>query len=180
MSRRLFAGCLFVGCLMVAALAATLVLANGAFPKVANEAVLLECSDCHMAYQPQMLPQRSWRKLMDGLPDHFDEELSLDEETTQQVLRYLLDNAADRSETKGARKFLRGLGSGDDPIRITDTPRWKEKHHELPETVWSDPRLAFKGECGVCHTEAERGLYDDDEGLRLPGPNGTWRRWEDD
>jgi len=139
-----------------------------------------ECGDCHIAYQPQMLPQRSWRKLIDGLPKHFDEELSLDEETKQQVLRYLLDNAADKSEAKAARKFLRELGSGDTPIRITDTPRWKDKHHELPKRVWSDPRIAVKGDCVVCHTEAARGLYDDDEGLRVPGPNETWRRWEDD
>ena len=159
---------------------AVLAYADGAFPPVANEAVRSECSDCHIAYQPQMLPQRSWRRLMGGLADHFGEELSLDEETTQQVLRYLLDNAADRSETKGARKFLEGLRSGDDPIRITDTPRWKDKHDELPENAWSDPRIAFKGECEVCHTDAKHGNYDDDDGVRVPGPNGTWRRWEDD
>jgi nitrate/TMAO reductase-like tetraheme cytochrome c subunit len=154
--------------------------ADEAFPPVASEAVRYECSDCHIPYQPQMLPQRSWRRLMDGLADHFGEELSLDEETTQKVLRYLLDNSADRSEKKGARKFLRGLSSGDNPIRITDTPRWKEKHRELPESFWLDSRIAFKGECMVCHTKAERGLYDDDDGLRVPGPNETWSRWEDD
>jgi hypothetical protein len=155
-------------------------LADRPFPPVTDEAVRSECSDCHTTYQPQMLPQRSWRKLMSGLADHFGEELSLDPETTQQVLRYLLDNAADVSTQKQARKFLRGLRSGDTPIRITDTPRWKKKHHELPESVWSDPRIAFKGECQACHTEAKRGLYDDDDGLRVPGPNDTWRRWEDD
>jgi len=171
---------LIAASLIISMGAAARATADDRFPAIANEAVRSECSDCHIAYQPQMLPQRSWRKLMDELGDHFDEELSLDEEATQQVLRYLLDNASDRSETKGARKFLRGLRSGDTPIRITDTPRWKKKHHELPETVWSDPRIAFKGECEVCHTEAERGLYGDDEGLRVPGPNGTWRRWEDD
>jgi hypothetical protein len=159
---------------------AVLAHANGGFPAIANEAVRAECSDCHIPYQPQMLPQRSWRRLMDGLADHFGEELSLDGETTQEVLRYLLDNSADRSQQKGARKFLRGLGSGDNPIRITDTPRWKKKHHELPESVWSDSRIDFKGRCESCHTKAERGLYDDDDGLRVPGPNGTWRPWEDD
>jgi hypothetical protein len=160
--------------------AAARVVADDRFPPIANEALRSECSDCHIAYQPQMLPQRSWSRLMGGLADHFDEELSLDEETTQQVLRYLLDNAADKSETKGARKFLRGLRSGDNPIRITSTPRWKEKHHELPKTTWSDPRIAFKGACEACHTEAKNGNYDDDDGVRVPGPNGTWRRWEDD
>jgi hypothetical protein len=171
---------LIAALLVISMGAAERAVADDRFPPIANKALLSECSDCHIAYQPEMLPQRSWRRLMNGLADHFDEELSLDEETAQQVLGYLLDNAADRSETKGARKFLRGLRSADIPIRITDTPRWKKKHHELPETVWSDSRIAFKGACGVCHTEAERGLYDDDEGLRVPGPNKTWRRWEDD
>jgi hypothetical protein len=160
--------------------AATLAVADDRFPPIANETLRSECGDCHIAYQPQMLPQRSWRKLIDALPGHFEEELSLDDEAKQQVLRYLLDNAADKSGAKEARKFLRGLGSGDTPIRITDTPRWKEKHHELPTAVWSDPRLASKGDCAVCHTGAARGLYDDDEGLRVPGPNESWRRWEDD
>jgi hypothetical protein len=171
---------LIAASLIISMGAAARAIADGRFPAITNEVVRSECSDCHMAYQPQMLPQRSWRRLMEGLADHFGEELSLDGETTQEVLRYLLDNSADRSEKKGARKFLRGLRSGDNPIRITDTPRWKEKHRELPESVWADSRIAFRGECEVCHTKAERGLYDDDDGLRVPGPNGTWRRWEDD
>jgi hypothetical protein len=159
-------------------------LADRPFPPVANETVRLECSDCHITYQPRMLPQRSWRKLMDGLGDHFGEELNLDEATRQEVLRYLLDNAADRSGRKRGHgkggKFSRGLGPNDAPIRITDTPCWQKKHDELPKSVWSDPRIAAKGQCEACHTEAERGLYDDDRGLRVPGPNGTWRRWEND
>jgi hypothetical protein len=160
--------------------AAAQAVADDRFPPISSEVVRSECGDCHIAYQPQMLPQRSWRKLMDALPKHFDEELSFDEETKQHLLRYLLDNAADKSEVDAARKFLRELSAGDTPIRITDTPRWKDKHHELPKSFWSDPRVAAKGDCAVCHTEAARGLYDDDDGLRVPGPNESWRRWEDD
>jgi len=170
----------FFGCLMVAAGAATPALANGAFPKVANEAVLFECSDCHLVYQPQMLPQRSWRKLMEGLADHFGEELSLDDKTRDEVLSYLLDNAGDSGRSKRGRKFIKGIRRDDAPIRITETPRWRKKHHELPDRVWSDPRVEFKGQCEVCHTKAERGLYDDDHGVRVPGPNGSWRAWDDD
>ena len=154
--------------------------ADEAFPPVASEAVRSECSDCHIPYQPQMLPQRSWSKLMAGLSDHFGEELELDEETQQEVLRHLLDQAADKSGRGKASKFLRGLGPKDAPLRITDTPRWKKKHRELPESVWSDSRIDFKGRCEACHTKAERGLYDDDDDLRVPGPNGTWRPWDDD
>jgi len=171
---------LLTPCLIVAMGAAVYAIADASLPPVANETVRSECGDCHISYQPQMLPQRSWRRLLDGLGDHFGEELSLEGDSRQEVLRYLLDNAADVSTQKQARKFLRDLGSGDDPIRITDTPRWKKKHRELPESVWSDSRIAFKGACEVCHTKAEQGLYDDDDGLRVPGPGGTWRRWEDD
>jgi nitrate/TMAO reductase-like tetraheme cytochrome c subunit len=154
--------------------------ADGAFPPVANEAVRSECGDCHIPYQPQMLPQRSWSKLMAGLSDHFGEELELDEKTRQEVLRGLLDAAADQSRQRHAAKFLRGLGPKDAPIRITETPRWKKKHRKLPESVWSDSRIDFKGRCEACHTRSDQGLYDDDDGLRVPGPNGTWRPWEDD
>jgi hypothetical protein len=168
--------------LIVAVGAATPALADGSFPKVDNDTVLLECSDCHLAYQPQMLPQRSWRKLMDGLADHFGEELSLEGETRDEVLGYFLDNAADsgktsvkskkrkKSKKKRGHRFMEGLGRDDAPIRITETPRWRKNHHELPDRVWSDPRVEFKGQCEVCHTEAERGRYDDDHGLRVPGP----------
>jgi len=71
--------------------AATLAVADDRFPPIANETLRSECGECHIAYQPQMLPQRSWRKLIDALPGHFEEELSLDDEAKQQVLRYLLD-----------------------------------------------------------------------------------------
>jgi len=171
---------LIVGCLLVVGGTATLALADGAFPKIANQKLLDECSDCHLAYQPQMLPQRSWRKLMDGLADHFGEELSLDDETRDEVLGYLVENAADAGTSRRGRKFMKGLGRDDAPIRITETPRWRKKHRELPDRVWADPRLEFKGQCEVCHTTADRGRFDDDADLRIPGPNGSWRHWEDD
>ena len=172
---------LFVSCSIAAVVAATTpALANGKLQKVTNEAVLSECTGCHLAYQPQMLPQRSWRKLMAGLDDHFGEELSLDDATRDEALGYYLENAADSGKTKRGRKFLKGLREDDAPIRITETPRWRKNHHEVPDRVWVDPRVEFKGQCEVCHTEAERGRYDDDHGLRVPGRDGSWRVWDDD
>ena len=97
--------------------------ADDRLPRVSNESVRFECEDCHMVYQPQMLPQRSWVKLMAGLTDHFGEELEIDPEAVQEVRQYLLGNAADKSRQEEARKFLRGLGPSDAPIRITRTPR---------------------------------------------------------
>ena len=37
-----------------------------------------ECGSCHMAYQPQFLPQRSWNKMMKNLDNHFDVDATLD------------------------------------------------------------------------------------------------------
>jgi hypothetical protein len=173
-------GNLFVRYLIVAVGAATPALADGTFPRVSNETVLQECSDCHLPYQPQMLPKRSWQRLMDGLDNHFGEELSLSDEARNEVLAYLVDNAADSGKKKRGRRFLKGLRRADCPIRITDTPRWRRRHREVPDRVWADPRVEFKGRCEVCHTQAERGRYDDDHGLRLPGRNGSWRAWKDD
>jgi hypothetical protein len=153
---------------------------DDAFPPITSEALRFECGDCHLVYQPQMLPERSWRRLMEGLSDHFGEELEIDQDTGRELLVYLTNNAADTSSTKQARKFLRDLAADDTPLRITDTPRWRKKHRELPKQVWSGERIEFKGQCEACHTQARRGLYDDDEGLRVPGPNGNWFRWEDD
>ncbi len=153
---------------------------DDAFPPITSEDLRFECGDCHLVYQPQMLPERSWRRLIGGLSDHFGEELEIDPDTARELLAYLTSNAADASSRKQARKFLRDLAEDDTPMRITDTPRWRKKHRELPKRVWSDERIAFKGQCEACHTGAERGSYDEDEGLRVPGSNGSWLRWEDD
>jgi hypothetical protein len=171
---------LILACLITAVCIAVPAKGDDAFPPISSEELRSECGDCHLVYQPQMLPERSWRRLMGGLSDHFGEELEIDRATGLDLLAYLTSNAADTSSRKQARKFLRDLSADDVPMRITDTPRWREKHRELPERVWSDERIQFKGQCEVCHTKAERGIYDDDDGVRLPGPNGTWRRWEDD
>ncbi|HHL31474.1 MAG TPA: hypothetical protein ENJ41_02735 [Oceanospirillales bacterium] len=32
-----------------------------------------ECGGCHFAYQPGLLPEKSWLKIMTDLQNHFDE-----------------------------------------------------------------------------------------------------------
>ena len=43
---------------------------------IKDAVVLKECGACHMAFQPQMLPKRSWGKIMSELPNHFGEDAS--------------------------------------------------------------------------------------------------------
>jgi len=114
---------------------------------------------------------------MKGLLEHFGTKVRPDEEVTDEVSQYLLQNAADGRGVKEGSEFLKGLGPQDAPIRVTETPRWQEQHEDLPEDFWSDPRIEFKGRCETCHTEAESGLYGEDDGLRVPGPDETWDAW---
>ena len=69
--------------------------ANERYRPVRDKVVIKECGACHMAFQPQMLPKRSWEKIMTGLSDHFGEDASSDVKTKEKITSYLLKNAAD-------------------------------------------------------------------------------------
>jgi len=137
--------------------------AEGRMPPVANETVRKECGACHMVFQPQFLPQRSWRRVMDTLSDHFGEDASLPEATRKEISDYLLGNAADVSQTREGLLFAASIANGETPIRITEVPRWVRAHWgEVPERFWTDPRVRSKANCTACHRGAASGWYGDD------------------
>ena len=133
-----------------------------------------ECGSCHFAYQPGLLPVASWRRLMDGLTDHFGENAELDAETAAQLRDYLYANAADRVGTgrsPGIANSLRGSA----PLRITETSYFRRHHHEIPARVVTDnPEVGSFSRCDACHTGAENGNYDE-HSVSIPG----YGRWED-
>ena len=51
-----------------------------------------ECATCHIGFQPQFLPKRSWNKLMDNLSNHFDTDASLSTESLNEIKTYLEEN----------------------------------------------------------------------------------------
>ena len=119
-----------------------------------------ECGTCHMAFQPQMLPERSWAKIMDTLGDHFGEDASLEAADRDHIKSYLMDNAADSSWLGG--KFMRGVKDNMTPLRITEMPYWVHEHNEeVSPRAWSDPKVKTKANCLACHRDANRGNYDD-------------------
>jgi len=128
---------------------------------VNNETFKQECGACHFAYQPGLLPSRSWEKIIANLPSHFGEEVSLDQETKNIISEYLRANAAENSSAKRARKILKSLG-GQTPLRITETPYIKEKHHDLDVNIFSRQSIGSFSNCVACHNKAEQGNYDDD------------------
>ena len=138
-------------------------LADERLPPIANDAVKKECGACHMAFQPQFLPQRSWRKMMDGLSDHIGEDASLPEATRLEIAAYLEANAGDVSGSREGRKFVKSIAADQSPMRITEVPRWVREHKgEVRESAWTDPRVRSKANCVACHRGAEAGWYDDD------------------
>lgn len=137
-----------------------------------------ECGDCHFAFQPGWLPVRSWQKLMDptALKDHFGDNAELDEQTRRAVAKVLEAGAAEHSPSKRAKKVLRSLNKGDAPLRITETPYIKRKHHEIPaKWIKDNPDVKSLANCDACHLHAADGIFDDD-GVDIPN-HGPWTAW---
>ena len=129
---------------------ATAVQADERYRPIEDSVVLRECGACHMAFQPEMLPGKSWIRIMDGLSSHFGEDASLDPETVSRIKQYLVKNAADSGWWGG--KFMRGLSKSATPLRITETPYWIREHaEEVPERAWKDPKVKSKANCLACH-----------------------------
>jgi hypothetical protein len=128
-----------------------------------------ECGSCHMAYPPGLLPARSWDRIMNGLQDHFGDNAELDAATGAEITRYLVDNSADRSESRHSRNLLRTLAPDSAPLRITDTPYIRHEHSELPAmAVAGNPDVRSLSNCNACHTQAEQGSFSESE-VRIPG-----------
>jgi mono/diheme cytochrome c family protein len=110
-----------------------------------------QCSACHMAYPPWLLPARSWRAIMGDLTNHFGEDASLSKSQTAAVLAFAVDHAAD--SPFGNPRVLEGLPASVTPTRITDLPVWRAIHREMlangQMTLGTGPQAAAN--CGRCH-----------------------------
>ncbi|MFB3819325.1 MAG: diheme cytochrome c [Candidatus Methylomirabilales bacterium] len=147
---------------LLAALATLPAEADEPVPPVTDAVVTKECGSCHLVFPPQFLPQRSWRKLIETLADHFGENASLGETQRKVVLDYLVAHAADSPNAgREGRKFAASIASADTPLRITETPRWVKEHRKVRPERWQDPKVRSKANCLACHPGAAQGIYDD-------------------
>ena len=133
---------------------------------VNNSVYQAECGACHFAYQPELLPESSWIKLLTSLEDHFEESVELDADSQKNIIDYLRSNSADHSTTKRARKIMKGLGN-QVPLRITQIPYIIKEHHEISPGVLNRESIGSLSNCIACHTTAEEGIYDDDN-VKVP------------
>jgi hypothetical protein len=135
-----------------------------------------ECSSCHYAYPPGLLPEASWRKLLapEALARHFGENIEMKESLRAELLSYAIQNSADKASAKRSQKIMASLTSGSAPERITEIAYIRRKHQEIPEKmIKGNPKVLALSQCDTCHTQAKTGNLDDDTVL-IPG-HGNWR-----
>lgn len=134
-----------------------------------------ECGSCHMAYQPGLLPERSWQKIMAGLESHFGDNAELDSNSTKIITDFLKKYSADKSSYRRSTKIMRSLVKNDSPIRISETPYIKHEHDEIPDKmIKRNQEVKSLANCNACHTTAEKGIYDEDN-VKIPG----YGKWDD-
>lgn len=134
-----------------------------------------ECGSCHFAYQPGLLPEQSWIKVMAGLDDHFGDNAELNSDVHQQVLAYLASNSADKANERRSRKILRSISLASAPLRITETPYIKHEHDEIPgRYISGNDKVASLSNCDACHQKAALGSFSERE-IDIPGVG----RWDD-
>ena len=136
-------------------------------PTVANPKWQAECSACHVAYPPSLLPERSWRKLMGGLERHFGSDASLDAATAKEITTFLASQSADRVSSRAAAKAMRGITPADTPLRITETAWFQRQHDEIRADVWKRPKVGSPANCAACHSGADQGDYSEHK-VRIP------------
>lgn len=133
----------------------------------ANKAYIKECGACHLAYQPQFLPKRSWEATMNTLDKHFGDSAALEDAARSEILAYLVKNSADSSSSRLSRKVLASLGSSETPLRISDTPYFKRKHREVRAEVFKRKSIGSRANCSACHPRADKGDYDEHK-VKIP------------
>lgn len=96
-----------------------------------------ECGDCHQPFGADALPQGSWRRIMNDLPNHFGEDASLDEQTRAHIENYLVRNSA----------------PGEGPLRITET-NWFRSEHNREVSQRAMQRAGSMANCYACHRQS--------------------------
>jgi len=116
-----------------------------------------ECTACHIAYPPGMLPAASWQRILGNLQHHFGADASLDADSVKQISTWLAANSAANTAAQ----------AGPPEDRITRSTWFRHEHAEVPAVVWKRPMIKSASNCAACHTRAEQGNFDE-HFIRLP------------
>jgi len=116
-----------------------------------------ECSGCHVAYPPGLLPAASWRRVIDNLPHHYGTDASLDPATARTLSAWLAGNAGD----------LRASSAAPTSDRITQSTWFVRQHREVPAATWKRASVRSAANCSACHAQADQGVFNEHD-VRIP------------
>ena len=122
---------------------------------LSSQAWFRECSDCHLAYSPALLPARSWERMLREQDRHFGEDLSLPPAKIER-LREAIEVAP---PSWGAWKLARSAAPGESPQKISELPYWRAAHRRIPVAHFSAPHSAGRHDCEACHRDALSGIF---------------------
>ena len=116
-----------------------------------------ECSSCHIAYAPGLLPAESWRRVMAGLDKHFGTDASLTVAESREIADFLVRNGTNRWSNTAS------------PLRITETSGFLREHRgdEVPAGAFKRPSVKSAANCQACHAAAAKGDFNE-RGVRIP------------
>lgn len=130
--------------------------------QVENPTFYEKCSKCHKTYPPFMLPHDSWVRLMDGLENHFGEQIlenNITKSEQSTIKEYLLAHSAETSTHKVAFKTLDSLGDMR-PISMSKVPYWRESHKSIDKNILKSLPIKNASNCFACHPDFEYGIFD--------------------
>ena len=116
-----------------------------------------ECSACHMAYPPGLLPASAWQRVMANLPRHYGADASLDDATVKELSTWLGANAATHHRLRDAPP----------EDRITRSAWFIHQHDEVPASIWKRPAIKSASNCAACHSGADQGDFNERH-VRIP------------
>ena len=119
-----------------------------------------ECGACHFAYQPAWLPERSWRKVMTELREHFGDNAELKVTDRDAIIAYLLANSADHARSQRAIEMMTAIKPGEMPIKVTQVLYVGGIHGGfLDPDFRGEPQVKTLANCSACHPRAEAGNF---------------------
>jgi len=116
-----------------------------------------ECSSCHVAYPPGLLPAASWGRIMGGLNKHFGVDASLDTASTQEIGAWLQAHA-------GTDRRAREEPPQD---RISKSNWFVRQHDEVSASTWKRASIGSPSNCSACHAGAAKGDFNE-HAVRIP------------
>jgi nitrate/TMAO reductase-like tetraheme cytochrome c subunit len=116
-----------------------------------------ECSSCHVAYPPGLLPAASWGRIMGGLSKHYGTDASLDDASTREIGAWLKAHAGS------------GRKGGEEPAqdRISKANWFVRQHDEVSANTWKRASIGSAANCSACHAGAAKGDFNE-HAVRIP------------